>query len=105
MVSHARFEFPECGDAFRGIGEQEPLVMRIALHADDAVADAALDPGGRDHPDRTFHNYEVTIGPANGPRTYLVFDPVVIYRHMTVIEIAGQRIPSFKTVIQRFGNR
>src|SRR5882762_8771083 len=42
MVPHARFEFLECGDAFRGIREQEPLVMRVALYTDDAVADAPL---------------------------------------------------------------
>lgn len=47
MVPHARFEFLECGDAFRGIREQEPLVMRVALYTDDAVADAPLDPRGR----------------------------------------------------------
>ena len=47
MVSHARFELMESGYALWGIGKQETFVMRIALHADDAVADAPLDPGGR----------------------------------------------------------
>ena len=46
MVPHARFEFLECSDAFRGVREQEPLVTGVALYADDAVADAPLDPGG-----------------------------------------------------------
>ena len=31
MVPHARFEFLECSDAFRGVREQEPLVTGVAL--------------------------------------------------------------------------
>ena len=47
MVPHARFELMESGYALRGIGKQETFVMRITLDTDDAVADASLDPRGR----------------------------------------------------------
>lgn len=48
---------------------------------------------------------EQPVASADGPWTYLVFDPVVINGHEPIVEIARERLLSFEAVIQRFRNR
>jgi hypothetical protein len=43
---------------------------------------------------------EQPVGPANRQWTYLVFDPVVVFGYVPVIEIVRKRLPVFEAVVQ-----